>query len=44
MEDDALRRKLAANAKPVLISRYYHGRITLKEALMRSVSALDLER
>jgi len=44
LDDDALRRKLAANARPVLISRYYHGRITLKKALMQSISALDVER
>jgi len=41
LNDDALRRKLAANARPVLTNRYYKGRITLKEALMQSISELD---
>jgi glycosyltransferase involved in cell wall biosynthesis len=43
LDDDALRRKLAANARPVLISRYYQGRITLKDALIQSIGALDVE-
>jgi glycosyltransferase involved in cell wall biosynthesis len=41
LDDDALRRKLAANARLILTNRYYKGRITLKEALMQSISELD---
>lgn len=39
LDDNALRRILAANARPVLISRYYQSRITLKEALTESIES-----
>lgn len=35
LDDDLLRRKLATSARPVLISRYYQDRITVKKALMQ---------
>jgi glycosyltransferase involved in cell wall biosynthesis len=44
LDDAALRRKLSVNARPVLISRYYHDRTTLQEALTQSISALGVER
>jgi glycosyltransferase involved in cell wall biosynthesis len=43
LNDEALRRKLAANARSVLVSRYYQGRITLKEALIQSINAMNVE-
>jgi len=40
LDDDKLRIKLAANSRAVLNSRYYQDRITLKEALIKSVDYL----
>lgn len=37
LEDEALREKLSANARNSLIRRYYTGRITLEEALIKSI-------
>jgi len=37
LDNECFRRKLAANARRSLISRYYKRRITLGEALMRSI-------
>jgi glycosyltransferase involved in cell wall biosynthesis len=44
LTNDNLRAKLAGNARSVLNSRYYQGRITLQEALMQSIDALYIEQ
>ena len=40
LDDDALREKIAKNARRILFNRYYKGRITLEEALNESVTHL----
>ncbi len=38
LKDDVKREKLSNNAKPVILSKYYANRITLQEALDRSIA------
>jgi glycosyltransferase involved in cell wall biosynthesis len=40
LNDNAVREKLAGNAKKVLLNQYYKGRITLEEALDQSIANL----
>lgn len=44
LTDDALRRKIVENAKSVLYSRYYRDRLSLKEALIRSINRFAKEK
>jgi glycosyltransferase involved in cell wall biosynthesis len=40
LDNESLRRKLAANARRTLQNRYYEGRITLKDALIQCISKI----
>jgi len=43
LKDYVLRRKIVANTKSVLYCRYYRGRLSLKEALIRSINCFAKE-
>jgi glycosyltransferase involved in cell wall biosynthesis len=43
LKDYVLRRKIVANTKSVLYCRYYRGRLSLKEALIRSINRFAKE-